>query len=152
MENLINQIKLNTKLEIKAEKYVVKTKTWYTIEEDNSVSYLKCELSNEKVLVMIPSDNFMYLGKIVDNMNYSRLNDDEIEYNGIIYNKTGAGHQYIKNIDFGDIDKVEGKCIYEDYEFDNNIISLGILPDKNNIRADVFAEIISFDDIKMIEK
>jgi hypothetical protein len=53
-------------------------------------------------------------------------------------------------IEFGNEEEVEDNCIFEDYESDSNIISLGILTDKNNIKADVYAEILKLDDIKII--
>ena len=37
------------------------------------------------------------------------LSDDVIEYDGIKYTKAGNGNQYIKIIDFGKIEEVEGK-------------------------------------------
>ena len=80
-------------------------------------------------------------------MNYERISDDIIKYKGIEYTKSGNGNQYIKNVEFGNIDEVEGKCIFEDYEAKNNIISLGVLPEEDNRRADVFADIIDLDDI-----
>ena len=52
-------------------------------------------------------------------------------------------------IEFGNEDEVEGKCIFEDYESENNIISLGILPDKENLKADVYADILSKEDIEV---
>ena len=33
--------------------------------------------------------------------------------------------------------------------FENNIISLGILPDKENVRADVYADILNMEDIEI---
>lgn len=147
MKNLINKLNKNTKMIIKDVEYLVKTKTWYTIEEDNTVSYVKCELSNNKALVIIPDDNFMYIGEVIKDMKYDVLSDDKIKYNNMIFNKTGSGHQYITKIEFGDTDEVEGKCIFEDYEAEDYIISLGILPDEGNIRADVFANIIDLEDI-----
>ena len=147
MKNLIRNLNKNTKIIIKNSEYIVKTKTWYTIEEDNTVSYVKCELSNNKALVIIPDDNLMYIGEIIENMNYERISEEIIKYNNIIFNKTGEGHQYITRIEFGDIEEVEGKCIFEDYEAGDNIISLGILTDKQNKRADVYADILTLKDI-----
>lgn len=66
-----------------------------------------------------------------------------------LFSKTGEGHQYITNIEFGNEDEVEGKCIFEDYEAENNIISLGILPDRENEKADVYADILSIEDIEI---
>lgn len=149
MRNLIDNLKENTILIIKDLEYVVKTKTWYTIEEDNSSSYIKCELSNNKVLVVIPDDSLIYIGEAFENLNYERLNENQIKYNDMIFTKTGDGHQIITNIEFGLEDEVEGKCTFEDYECENNIISLGILTDKDNKVADVFADIIELDEIKI---
>ena len=49
MERLISKLNKNTKIIIKDEEYIVKTKTWYSIEEDEEASYIQCELSNDKV-------------------------------------------------------------------------------------------------------
>ncbi len=153
MENLINNLKQNSKVIINGESYTVKTKTWYSIEEDNTVSYVKCELSGSKVLVIIPDDNLIYIGSVIENMDYKKISKDKIKYNSIIFNKTGEGHQFITNIEFGNEDEVEGKCIFEDYEYEDNIISLGILTDKG-VRADVYADILELKDIiiKITEK
>lgn len=147
MEKLINNLKEGTKLTIRGEEYFVETKTWYSIEEDETASYIKYELSDNKVLVIIPDDELVYIGKIIKEMKYKRLSEDKIEYKNIIFNKTGDGHQFITKIEFGDTNKVEGKCIFEDYEAENNIISLGILPDKQNQRADVLADILNIEEI-----
>ena len=89
--------------------------------------------------------------KIIDNMKYERISEDTIKYNDILFTKAGAGHQFITKIEFGNENEVEGKCIFEDYESENNIISLGILPEKANTRADVYADILNIEDIE-IEK
>lgn len=149
MKNLIDKLNQDTKVIIKHEEYIVKTKTWYSIKEDEATSYIKCELNNNKVLVIIPDDELMYIGKVVENMNYERISENEIKYNNMIFTKTGEGHQFITKIEFGNENQVEGKCIFEDYEAVNNIISLGILPDKGNAKADVYADILSIEDIEI---
>lgn len=146
MESLINNLKQNVRVIIKGEDYTVKTKTWYSIEEDNKTSYVKCELSGDKVLVIIPDDNLIYIGSVIENMDYKKISDDKIKYNDVLFNKTGEGHQFITNIEFGNKDEVEGKCIFEDYEYKDNIISLGILTDKG-VRADVYADVLGIEDI-----
>ena len=151
MDELINNLNLNTKIQIKDEIYEVKTKTWYSIEEDTKASYIKCELSNNKVLVIIPDDDLIYIGNIVEEMDYERISNETIKYEDKIFTRTGDGHQFITKIEFGSKDEVEGKCIFEDYESDNNIISLGILPEKDNLRADVFANILDLNDINIIK-
>lgn len=147
MKDLINKLNQNTKIDIKGDEYIVKTKTWYTIEEDETASYIKCELTNNKVLVIIPDDDLVYIGEVIENMKYERISEDIIKYNNLVFNKTGEGHQFITKIEFGGKDEVEGKCVFEDYEADNNIISLGILTEKENIRADVYADILNLEDI-----
>lgn len=149
MENLISNLKENTILLIRNVEYIVKTKTWYTIEEDESASYIKCELSNNKVLVVIPDDELIYIGEAFEDLKYERVLENQIKYNNIIFTKTGDGHQFITNIEFGLEDEVEGKCTFEDYESENNIISLGILTDKENKVADVLADIISLSEIQI---
>ena len=67
-----------------------------------------------------------------------------------MHNKSGEGHQYIKNIEFGNPENVEGKCIFEDYESEDNIISLGVLTE-GNVHADVYAEILKMDDIEIAD-
>ena len=150
MKNLINKLNKDTQIQINGEKSTIKTKTWYSIEEDMTASYVKCELSNNKVLVIIPDDELIYVGCVIENMNYERLSDDSISYNNRVFNKTESGHQFIMKIEFGNEEEAVGNCIFEDYESDSNIISLGILTDKNNIKADVYAEILKLDDIKII--
>lgn len=67
------------------------------------------------------------------------ISKNEIRFENRIFYKTGDGNQFILNIEFGEKAQVERKCNFEDYENENNIISLGILTDKENKRADVFA-------------
>ena len=149
MRNLIDKLKENIILEIKGFEYTVKTKTWYTIEEDKCASYIKCELSNNKVLVIIPDDELIYIGEAFENLNYERISENQIKYKDMIFTKSGDGHQIITNIEFGQEDEVEGKCTFEDYEAENNIISLGILTDKANKVADVLADILDLDEIQI---
>lgn len=147
MENLITSLKPNVHIVIKGEEYIVRTKTWYSIEEDETASYIKCELSRNRMLVIIPDDELIYIGQVIENMQYERSSSEVIQYENEKFTKTGDGHQFIKNVEFGNENEVEGKCIFEDYESENHIISLGILPDKNNVRADVYADILEMEDI-----
>ena len=149
MQNLVNQIKKDSKIIILGKEYLVKTKAWYSIEEDKDSTYIKCELSDNKVLVLIPDDDLIYIGEVIDNMQYERISENDIRFENRIFHKTGDGNQFIVNIEFGDETQVEGKCTFEDYENENNIISLGILTEKENARADVFAEIVELKDIKI---
>ena len=81
MENLISKLNKDTQIIIKDEEYIVKTKTWYSIEEDKETSYVKCELSNNKVLVIIPDDELIYIGRVIENMIYVKISEDIWRYN-----------------------------------------------------------------------
>lgn len=146
MEALINNIKENAKLTINGKEYIVKTKTLYGIEEDAETYYYKCIMNTGDTLVIIPDDNLLYIGKEIENMKYDRTEKNVLKYNGKIFNKTGDGNQFIKKIEFGT--DVEGKCIFEDFESQDQIISLGYLPDEDK-RADILADIIDINDIKI---
>lgn len=144
--NLINQINENIKILIKGKEYTVLTKAWYSILEDSTVEYVKCELTNQQVLVISPGDDLMYLGRVIPNFEYERLNEKQLKYHDMLFNKTGEGHQYIKKIEFGKKENIEGECLFEDYEADNFIISLGVMLNDSS-RADVLAEILDVNDI-----
>ena len=150
MQNLIDNLKFGTRVLIEGKEYVVKTKTWYSIYEDNTLSYIKCILSNNRTLLIIPADNLTYLDKEIDSKKYKELSENEILYNNTVFKKIGEGHQFVTNIEFGDINQIEGECIYKNYEANGNNISLGILPEKGNIRADVYSHLINLNDIKFI--
>lgn len=145
MDELIKNIKENAKITIKGKEYIVKTKTLYGIKEDEEAYYYKCIMNTGDTLVIIPDDNLLYIGKEIENMEYERTEKTVLKYNGKTFNITGDGNQFIKNIEFGE--NVEGKCIFEDFESEDQIISLGFLPDKNE-RADILADIIEVEDIK----
>lgn len=148
MERLINSLAKDKEIIIKGETYTIKTKTWYSTEEDKENQYVKCTLSRNKVLIIIPEDNMVCIGEVIGNMEYKRLTTEKIEYNNKVFCKTGEGHQFITNIEFGKEKEIEGKCIFEDYENGNKVISLGVLTDKN-VRADVYANIVEIKDIKI---
>ena len=110
---------------------------------------MSIQSSDNRMLVVIPDDELVYIGQVIENMQYKRISDTVIQYEDMEFTKTGDGHQFIKNIEFGNENEVEGKCIFEDYESEHHIISLGILPEKDNKRADVYAEILEMEDIKV---
>lgn len=147
MEELLKQIKKNRTITIKGIPYLIKTKTWYSIEEDKTTSYVKCELSQDQVLVLSPADAILYLGKVVEVLPYQRVSEEEIVYRGEVLYKTGEGHQFITKIEFGKKEEVEGACIFEDFEANKKIISLGYLTERKK-RADVLAEILEINDIR----
>ena len=100
-------------------------------------------------MAKISDDELIYIGRVIENMIYERISEHTIKYKDKLFSKAGEGYQFITKIEFGNEDEVEGKCIFKDYESKNNIISLGVLPDKENTRADVYADILTIEDIKI---
>jgi hypothetical protein len=150
MNKLLNEIKSFRKINIENEDYFVKTMAKHSIKEDDSVLYYKFEPSNDKVIIIIPDDNFIYLGEVIADMEYDRINENQIKYKNQIFNKVGAGTQFVKEIIFGTEEEVERDCIFEDFQLNNEIISLGILTDKN-VKADVYARVIDKNTIKTLK-
>ena len=149
MEELINNIKENVKININGKDYIVKTKTLYGIEEDEDAYYYKCILNTGDTLVIIPYDDLIYIGKEIENLKFRRPEESVLFYNENLFVKVGDGNQFIKNIEFGT--GIEEKCIFEDFVSQDQIISLGYLPDEER-RADILADIIDIKNIKVVKE
>lgn len=149
MEELINNIKENVKININGKDYIVKTKTLYGIEEDEDAYYYKCILNTGDTLVIIPDDDLIYIGKEIENFKFRRPEESVLFYNENLFVKVGDGNQFIKNIEFGT--GIEEKCIFEDFVSQDQIISLGYLPDEER-RADILADIIDIKNIKVVKE
>ena len=149
MEELINNIKENVKININGKDYIVKTKTLYGIEEDEDAYYYKCILNTGDTLVIIPDDDLRYIGKEIENLKFRRPEESVLFYNENLFVKVGDGNQFIKNIEFGT--GIEEKCIFEDFVSQDQIISLGYLPDEER-RADILADIIDIKNIKVVKE
>ena len=149
MEELINNIKENVKININGKDYIVKTKTLYGIEEDEDAYYYKCILNTGDTLVIIPDDDLIYIGKEIENLKFRRPKESVLFYNENLFVKVGDGNQFIKNIEFGT--GIEEKCIFEDFVSQDQIISLGYLPDEER-RADILADIIDIKNIKVVKE
>ena len=148
----IEDIKYKSCIQIKGKKYIVYSKTHYTTKSDNSY-YVKIKLSEDKILLIIPDDELICLGEVIENMQYKQIDNDTISFREEIYKKVGNDYQLVKEIEFGDSTNVEEECEFIDYESENGnkTISLGILKPSNE-RADVYANVIDIEDIKFITK
>ena len=140
MEELINNIKENVKININGKDYIVKTKTLYGIEEDEDAYYYKCILNTGDTLVIIPDDDLIYIGKEIENLKFRRPEESVLFYNENLF---------VKDIEFGT--GIEEKCIFEDFVSQDQIISLGYLPDEER-RADILADIIDIKNIKVVKE
>lgn len=146
-EELIKNLKADKKINIKGNDYDVLAKTWHTMVEMPELEYVKCQLSEGKVLVVLPKDEIIFFGYMVENIKYKKIDNKTIEYNGEIMTDAGNGTQIIKQIEFGDRKLIEGNCICDDWQSDTHYLSLGILTEENNKIADIYAEFIGEKDI-----
>lgn len=60
------------------------------------------------MLVIIPEAELIYIGKVIKNMKYERISEENIKYDNLIFNKTGNKHQFIKSVEFGNKSHIEG--------------------------------------------
>ena len=148
-EEIIKNINKSMDIYIRNEKYKVLSKTFYTTKDNQNISYIKCKLDKNKVLVIIPNDELVYIGEINNNLIYITLDDNHILFKDMKYRKVATGYQLVKNIEFGDDKDIEKECEFIDYESEDgkNIISFAILK-SNNEKADIIAEIIYVDNLK----
>ncbi len=150
MFKLIENIKENSEIEIQGKKYRVLAKVFYVTESEKQNWYAKIQLENHYVLVISPFDDYMYFGYVGEAMNCDFPTPDVLEFEGNIYNKDVDDYQMVKEFVFGDYLSMEGEVKFSDYSFDDKIISLGLIT-RTGKRADVYAEVITIDDVR-IEK
>jgi hypothetical protein len=148
-EEFINNIREGCKIRINGVLYDVLSKTHYSSKENPDGNHVKCKLSNNKVLVIIP-DELIYIGEIDNNLPVNFIDDNSILVNNKKFIKTATGCQIVRYVDFGKDEDVERECEFIDYESEDGkrVISFGILVE-NNEQADVNAEIINISDIKI---
>ena len=149
MEKVLN-LSQNQKISIKNEQFEVLSKTSY-ITATSSDMYFKYILSGHKILVVIPTDNMIYLGKIVKEFENNQTFSDSIDYDNHTYFKVASDYQIVKCVEFGNPQDVEGEVLWADYlceEIPETYISCAYVP-KTNSRADIVGEIITADDISI---
>lgn len=149
MFNLIDSIKETTRIQIRDTFYQVLAKVIYVTESETQHWYAKIQLENHYVLVISPFDNYMYFGFVGDAMDCSFPTPDTIVYDGDLYEKDADDYQIVKNFVFGDCLNMEGEVRFSDYSYHNKIISLGQIT-RTGQRADVYAEILTLNEVKII--
>jgi hypothetical protein len=149
-DNLVSKIIKGSRVEINNEIYDVLSKAHYTTVGNQEANYSKYKLDKKKVLVIIPSDELVYLGELNNNIQYKRIDKEKIEYNSVIYSKVAEDSQILKNIEFGEDSDVEKECDFIDYQSDDGkkIISFGVL--KNGEKADIIANVLFIEDVKVL--
>lgn len=149
MKKILNLTK-NQKISICGEEFEVLSKTVY-MTQTSTDEYVKYILSGHKILVVIPTDNMIYLGTIVEPFEQNQTFSDEIIFNSISFSKVASDYQVVKCVEFGNPQEVEGEVVWADYANDETpetYISCAYVP-KTNSRADIVGKILEIGDIKI---
>ena len=150
MEKLLN-LKQNDIISINQKKFDVLTKTTY-VTNSSTDEYIKYILSEHNVLVVIPADEMIYIGKIVGEFESGTTFSDKISFNGFNFEKVASDYQLVKWVEFGNPQDVEGEVVWADYANDDVpeiYISCAWVP-KTNTRADIVGTILKTEDIKIL--
>lgn len=154
MFELINGIKENSKILIRDSAYEVLAKVIYVTESNQNEWYAKILLSNHKVLVISPFDNYMYFGFVDEPIHCDFPSPKTIEYNKTLYVKDAEDYQIVKCFEFGDFLMMEGEVAFVDYTSqidESDIISIGLVT-RTKKRADVIAKVLTLDDVSILPK
>ena len=100
--DLLTRIKENTVLKIEDNYYSVLSQSQYNTLENPEEIYWKYKLSNNKILVVIPSDKIFYFGNEITETNIINLNILSLEFNWEIYERIASGNQVFLSTSFGE--------------------------------------------------
>lgn len=146
---LISKIIEGSSVKINGEKYKVLGKVFYVTQGDPESLYAKFLLEDHHVLVIVPTDKVAYFGKNEGRLVEFDLYSPKVEFKGKLYEQVNHDYQIATHIEFGSPLEVEGEVEFWDYEVENLIISVAVVS-RDKKRADVVAQYISYDEIKVI--
>ena len=149
MKKLLN-LSQNQKIKINDKEYEVISKTIY-MTQSSTDEYIKYILSGHNILVVIPTDEMIYLGHIVDQFETEQNFSNEIVYENHKFEKVASDYQVVKCVEFGNPQEVEGEVVWADYACDDVpevYISCAYVP-KTKQRADIVGRILEINDIKI---
>lgn len=149
MFNLIDSIKESTVINVLGNQYHVLAMVKFVTESETQKWYVKIQLEGHHVLVISPFDDYIAFGFIGDPYPCDFPTPDTITYKGCVYKKCAEDYQIVKEVVFGDVLSMEGEVKYADYSFEDKMISLGIVT-RTSLRADVYGNVISLDDVELI--
>lgn len=151
MFNLIERITENCAVSVCGEKHYVRSKTLYVTEGELTNWYAKMVFEDHSILVVAPFDEFMYFGRIENIFGDGWEFPEEIEYNGVKFEKAAADYQIVKHLVFGDPLVAEGEVEYADYSSEDAeevVLSLAVVS-RTKKRADVVAKVVEMADIEL---
>jgi len=130
-------------------KFKVMGKAIYKTQKDPDSTYAKILLEDHHVLAIVPNE-MIYFGKNEGRLSEFDLLGEFVQYNGQQFQQKNHDYQIRLNVEFGSPVEVEGDVEFWDYEDESgeSIISIAKISNGEK-RADVVAEYISFDAIKV---
>ena len=148
MNTIIEKITEGSTLVIKDKPYKVLGKALYATQSEPEITYAKVLLEEHNVLVLIPSDNIIYLGH-----NEGRIPEFDsfkktVRFAGKEFKQVAHDYQLVSRVEFGSLLDVEGEVEFWDYEADDSIVSVAVVS-RNKERADIVAKYLSLSDIEV---
>lgn len=122
----------------------------------HKLEYIKIVMKDQSFLCVMPLDKLVYYSAeyVVD----TDIFDDDVWVKEVLIYKwkkykleNKDDYQYVTHLYIGDINTIEWECIFSDYvpEEWNDFLSLGWIV-SNEERADIHANLINIDDIKIV--
>ena len=150
MEKLLKSITPGKLISIKGKTLKARAKSVYVAQSQPLISYTKIFMEEHHVLVICSKEKFAYFGKDVGSIGFAPPFQKNITYKGLTYQLISHDYQIVTCLEFGDPLETEGEVEYWDYQSDNYLLSIAVIK-RNNKRSDIVAQIISPDDIRVID-
>lgn len=151
MKNLVN-LKQNSHIKINNTTYEVLSKTSYMTMSSQDV-YYKYILTDHNILVVIPTDEVVYMGKIVEDFEQGLNFSQTITYEGNVYEQVASDYQVVKSVEYGNPQEVEGEVVWADYQnedIEQTYISCAWVY-KTNKRADIVGTMLTPEQIQLVD-
>ncbi len=104
----------------------------YATQSEPEITYAKVLLEEHNVLVLIPSDNIIYLGH-----NEGRIPEFDsfkktVRFAGKEFKQVAHDYQLVSRVEFGSLLDVEGEVEFWDYEAEDSIVSVPVVVETKN--------------------
>lgn len=151
MEPIIARISPTSTVLIAERPYKPVAKAIYVTESKPEQWYAKVFFPGHMVLVMSPSDNFVYFGEDVGSVGGQVPCPPELTHKDRLYRLVAEDYQIVTKLEFGSPVHTEGEVRFWDYVCvadESYMLSLGVVQ-RTGARADVVARVLSLDDLSV---
>ena len=148
---MIDEIKFDSSVVIGDKEYKVLSKTFYSNLNNRQLKYVKFVLNNDKILVVNPERESIFLGEVVDDFYKDEYFPKSFEYEGKTFVEFEKDIQIVNKIEFGEPAECEGECVWVDYvcQEDKTICIDMAYIYRDKKRADILAKWIDIKTIKV---